>query len=112
MNIMVEAKKKRAMEKTCRHQDDGEGPTTHKMKGKQRCPKCFCGLEGSQRGIDLLKSNITASFSRCDGAIRAPQTDSDFLGNEEQKIRKTVFISRLMPLPDHHFVYLAGESSV
>lgn len=100
------------MEKTCRHQDDGEGPTTHKMKGKQRCPKCFCGLEGSQRGIDLLKSNITASFSRCDGAIRAPQTDSDFLGNEEQKIRKTVVISRLMPLPDHHFVYLAGESSV
>lgn len=58
-------KRKRAMEKICRHQDDGEGPTSHKMKGRQRCPKCFCGLEGGQRGIDLWKSSITASFSRC-----------------------------------------------
>lgn len=76
-------KRKRVMEKICRHQDDGEGPTSHKMKGRQRCPKCFCGLEGSQSGIDLLKSSLTASFSRCDGAIRAPQTVSDFLENEE-----------------------------
>lgn len=85
VSLMVEAKKKRkrVMEKICRHQDDGEGPTSHKMKGRQRCPKCFCGLEGSQSGIDLLKSSLTASFSRCDGAIRAPQTVSDFLENEE-----------------------------
>lgn len=76
-------KRKRAMEKICRHQDDGEGPTSHKMKGRHRCPKCFCGLEGSQRGIDLLKSSLTASFSLCDGAIRAPQAVSDFLENEE-----------------------------
>lgn len=105
-------RRKRAMEKICRHQDDGEGPTSHKMKGRQRCPKCFCGLEGSQRGIDLLKSSIRASFSPFDGAIRAPQTGSDFLENEEWKILKAVVISRLMPLPDHHFVYLTGEFSV
>jgi len=80
--VRNQKEKERATENTCRHKDDRESPTRHKVKGRQRCPKCFCGLEGSQRVIDSLKS-ITASFSRCDGAIRAPQAVSDFLEREE-----------------------------
>lgn len=72
------------MENTYRHEDDGVSSTRHKMKGRQRCPKCFCGLEGSQRSIDLLKRIITASFTQCDGAIRAPGAVSGFLENEKQ----------------------------
>lgn len=58
-----------------------------KWKAGKDAQSVFCGLEGSQRGIDLLNSSFPASFSRCDGAIRALRAVSDFLENEEREFQ-------------------------
>lgn len=93
------------------HKDDGESPTRHKMKGRQRCPKCFSGREGSQRSIHLLQNTITTSFSQCDGTISSSSSSLWFLWERgigmSNKTPKEDFWSQLlprpMPMPDHHF---------
>lgn len=104
-------KKKKPMKNIRWHKDDGESPTRHKMKGRQRCPKCFSGREGSQRSIHLLQNTITTSFSQCDGTISSSSSSLWFLWERgigmSNKTPKEDFWSQLlprpMPMPDHHF---------